>query len=1621
MTETQRAQLPSEFQHFIEQRVHGRGSFEVYCEGLPGGSEISRGPHAVPGNGYIYETQLNGRRYRVFPTGKWRDQQTVLEAEIEGIVLDDGLVPGDSPTPAEQASDGLFVGASAPSTTGPNTLLYMIARFSDQSSEPIDEATVLSQMGVVSNFWMNGSGGVVYIHGLVHATQAVDIVHITLPQPSSYGATYNNNFAQLLTDARNAASAQGFNYASYNLDVTVTSNSGFSYAGRSYVGSQGSHWVAGYTSLRTAGHELGHNLGLNHANYWRTDSTLPFGADSNPGGYVADYSNGEWVEYGHYFSVMSAQFGGEWDDATKPIYNAVEKVQLGWLSGSQVRYVTNTGTYRLFRLDARTTVGTPRGIRIETPATDYTSYARRYWLQYRYAPWNTAQSWYQNGVQVDVAAPSYGSDGSIELDMTPYSNDQSGSFFDANNKPGGWWTIDNSDKLDGALIVGRTYDDVNAGIHITPLATGNNGAGEEYIDVSINLGSFSGNHAPVITGFSVSTNQVTPGQGVNFNVSAVDPDGDTLAYSWGFDDSQVWTPSGLNSPAATKSWSGPGQYRVVVRVSDMKGGVTTASQIITVGTPANTGEVWGRVLWGGQAVYGAMVSTTSGGPAWTESDGSYVLTDLVPGNSYSINCVAPGLTFTAQFSNPVLVSAGNIYGADFYANQPLQSGGATTYTISGQVTDPVNGVAGIEVRGGGIVTTTDASGNYQITNFVPGTYVMVPRSQGWNFSPSNRSVTITSASSTGNNFSRVASYSISGNLNGIPAGSQSPAPTVYLSNGRSAVATKAGTGGNRYWTYTLNNVPAGQYSVSAFLSGYSIAPSGFSNPLTILGNVSSVNFTGTTAANIAGAISGRVTQYSAPLAGVSVTAMQGSSTVGSASSDSDGYYRIDDLPAGAYTINATKSGYSFSPGSIGVGSVPSAGNNFTANGPTAPPAISSISANPAVVPAAGGTSALAVVASGSGPLVYSWDALAAPAPVAFNPNDSSSAASTVGTIQSPGLYTFRARVTDTNGFVTTRTINVTASAGTGALAVTPYEIQVTSGQQVSYRAAAWDQMGNPITVSPSWSANGGGTIDSSGLFTATTGGGPFGIVATVGGTSATGQVWVTSSSRATAPAITTQPVNQTIPVSSNATFIVVASGTAPLNYQWLFNGAAIPGASSTSYTRINVQATDAGNYSVQVTNLAGTVVSSNASLSVVIPPVITTQPLSASAVISSNASFSVVASGTGPLNYQWMLNGATIPGATATSYTRSNVQVSDAGNYSVQVTNLAGKVLSSNATLSVISPPAITTQPLNATVVVGSNFSFSVVASGTAPLNYQWLLNGGAIFGATSSSFSRTNAQTSDAGNYSVQVSNLAGVAISSNATLSILVPPSITTQPISLAVAAGSNAAFSVSASGTLPLSYQWLRNGTEISNATASSYTRTNSQTADAGNYVVVVSNAGGSATSQVAVLTVNNAPVLAAISNQTMHAGSTLRFTNSATDLDAPPQHLAFSLDTGAPPGAAIDAATGIFSWTTATSQASSTNTLTVKVSDDGVPSLTNSRSFVITVVPPLSIASITASNGSVVLRWNSIPGLTYRVQYKNDLGQGAWTSISPDIVASGPTASMADSIGLGQRFYRIQLEQ
>jgi len=336
------------------------------------------------------------------------------------------------------------------------------------------------------------------------------------------------------------------------------------------------------------------------------------------------------------------------------------------------------------------------------------------------------------------------------------------------------------------------------------------------------------------------------------------------------------------------------------------------------------------------------------------------------------------------------------------------------------------------------------------------------------------------------------------------------------------------------------------------------------------------------------------------------------------------------------------------------------------------------------------------------------------------------------------------------------------------------------------------------------------------------------------------------------PAITRQPQSQTVLAGVNVTFAVTVSGTEPITYQWRFNGANLAGATAQTLARNNVQTANQGAYSVVVSNPSGSVTSSPADLTVNVPAAITAQPAPRVATVGETASFSVTATGSAPITYQWRHNGVDIAGANASTLTIPNVQRINAGRYQAVASNIAGPVPSSEAPLTVNAPVTIVEQPEGQTVPEGNSAVFNVAASGTAPLSVQWQRNGVDIAGATSPSLSFSAVRAADAGTYRAIVRNVVGAVNSAGAILRVLVPPTIQVQPVSQNVQPGSTVAFSVQATGDASLSFQWQKNGVNMAGATFASLTLNNVQAADAGNYGVVVQNAGGAVTSAQASLT-------------------------------------------------------------------------------------------------------------------------------------------------------------------------
>jgi hypothetical protein len=253
--------------------------------------------------------------------------------------------------------------------------------------------------------------------------------------------------------------------------------------------------------------------------------------------------------------------------------------------------------------------------------------------------------------------------------------------------------------------------------------------------------------------------------------------------------------------------------------------------------------------------------------------------------------------------------------------------------------------------------------------------------------------------------------------------------------------------------------------------------------------------------------------------------------------------------------------------------------------------------------------------------------------------------------------------------------------------------------------------------------------------------------------------------------------------------VVQATGTSPLSYQWQMDGTnlvddgvKIKGALTNELTIFNVQLTNSGVYTVTITNIAGSVTSSNAVLTLTnIPPLITQQPTNQTAGVGSNVMFVVLATGATPLSYQWQMDGTNLAdggqfdGATSNILTISDLQLTNSGTYAVVITNSFGSVTSSNAVLTLTNiPPTITLQPTNQTVGLGSNVAFVVLATGTPPLSYQWqvdgtnLEDGGQFNGAVSNVLTISDIQLTNSGTYTVVITNIAGSVTSSNAVLTV-------------------------------------------------------------------------------------------------------------------------------------------------------------------------------------------------------------------------------------------------------------
>ncbi|HEX8553050.1 MAG TPA: PKD domain-containing protein [Abditibacteriaceae bacterium] len=406
------------------------------------------------------------------------------------------------------------------------TVLVIRLDFEDHPGEPISEENALKVMEDVSLFIEDNSAG-----GVKLASTVTPLLRA--PPTGDVG-----------TNARAAAKTAGFDAEKFDLYVVAYTDSPMARAsggippntGFGAIGGKGLKVNSGFYPY-LLNHEFGHNFGLPHARLWQTTDGLVTG-------------NGAFVEYGNPFDRM-----GIGKHAHLTHYNTRSKFLLGWLPESAVHTVSASGAYHLMPHDSREATGT-RALQIPIDAE------KSYWLERRTALQDNFELF--NGALVYWA---YAKDRHCDLlDMTPGS-------------PAG--------ALDAPLVLGRTFSDMQANIHITPTAL--SGENSEKLEITVNKGPFPNNRPPRVSLSFPPSEILRIREPITMLAEATDPDGDSLAYHWDFDDGE-WDGGEWDGGAAASTVSHKfGRfltYNVRCTVTDMKGGTATATtEVVILGRP----------------------------------------------------------------------------------------------------------------------------------------------------------------------------------------------------------------------------------------------------------------------------------------------------------------------------------------------------------------------------------------------------------------------------------------------------------------------------------------------------------------------------------------------------------------------------------------------------------------------------------------------------------------------------------------------------------------------------------------------------------------------------------------------------------------------------------------------------------------------------------------------------------------------------------------------------------------------------------------------------------------------------------------------------------------------------
>lgn len=500
-------------------------------------------------------------------------------------------------------------------THGEKSLLYIRVNFPDDLTEPISAESANANLAQVNAFYVKNSYNSTSLRWTVTPL-------LMLPYPKAWYGTNNADVFALLTDAREAAKAAGYDTANYDLDIVcLPSVPTYSWGGLGMVGGKGT-WLQS-TGVSVTAHELGHNFGLLHANFWNPlTNTISTGFGTN-------------VEYGNVFDVMGGSSGGD--------FSAVFKNSLAWLPDASVQHITTSAVERLYPFDLPTREsGRAYAFRLQK------DFQREYWVEFRADP-ATSTPWLESGVLLNWGAWVESGGDSHLLDSTPGS--QRGV-------------------QDAPLLIGQTFSDVANGIHITPLSRGD-AVDESAMLVQFHVGSFERNQPPELD-VQIDRTNAALGELVSFHVNAWDPENDTLAFSWTFDDG---TFSTNNLPWISKRYTGPGHHVVRCTVSDMKGGTRSLNSVVTVGKPPGfylSGQVLGP---DGYPIEGVRIDLNATTPPrtpgnFTDTHGRYFIAGLE--GQQELTAVKYGYVLTnAGWENPLNVESNTVL-VNFVAT-PMQS------------------------------------------------------------------------------------------------------------------------------------------------------------------------------------------------------------------------------------------------------------------------------------------------------------------------------------------------------------------------------------------------------------------------------------------------------------------------------------------------------------------------------------------------------------------------------------------------------------------------------------------------------------------------------------------------------------------------------------------------------------------------------------------------------------------------------------------------------------------------------------------------------------------------------------------------------------------------------------